>query len=67
MLVAVENASGQSIDSFGLIALRFVGAYELKVHGSIIWEQLLRVVDALPCKYGLWWVEMLNFILSVSP
>ena len=69
MLLAVEDAAGEGIDGWRLIALRFVGAYELEVHQSIIWEgQDTDVGGAgVGVNMGFGMYPCRQFVLSDSP
>ena len=39
VLLAIENASGESLNGLPLVTLGLVNAYQLKVHISIIWDK----------------------------
>jgi len=53
VLLAIEDAAGQSVNRPSLVALGLVGAYQLEVHRLIIGELMEWVRNAPMCKYAL--------------
>ena len=53
MLLAGENASGESLNGLPLVTLGLVSAYQLKVHISIIWDEK-KGATKVPLRTFIW-------------